>query len=1032
MSNNKRDDIEGFSDKFASKIYPGFMQAEPKWGPIGKHNYEGHYSRIKRDGKYEEWRDTTIRVVDGNLGFVPKKYHEPNERESLLKLIYEFSQMPAGRHLWVTGVPGRQFINNCLQGDTKVLTRLGWKKIRDLAGTEQEIVTDEGKWVKASFKSFGVQNLCKVTYKEPQSDETYEVYATPGHDWVVEDSKKCRLPKVKTSDLKEGMRLPVVNGRSNGLEYLSPQGIQHGIVFGDGCCTEHDCHVDLFGDSFVYLDKYFPDNRKSDVTQLGQVGSRISGMPSYFKKLPDLSENKPYLLGFLAGWIAADGGIRNTSVCLFNKSKEVLEHAKSIAAICGIRSSSPRKDREGTEYKQDSELWYITFNSCDRADKLLIREDHKHKLVIPKSPRSKKYCIVQSVEETNRYEEVFCAEVPETHNFVIEGNVLTGNCFTSGWVYDRPSEHSAFLFMRLMEGGGVGSNYSNQYIEKLPFICSVPEVHFVCSPEHPDYPSMKEYLSNPADGGYAYEWQFSHQIEDSREGWREALVMMMDNFYKAHPAPLIFDLSHVRKAGAIIKSFGGTASGPLYLLMMLRQVHAVMSNAFGRKLTSLEWMLIDHYIAVCVVSGGTRRSARMSMKYWKDFDIIDFIKCKTDGMSHWTTNISVIVDNEFFRAYKAGDPHARNIMFLVSYYAIKNGEPGFFNIDLARVGEADPELMFSTNPCGEIAMEMWDVCNLGHINMANFIHKRSKMYEAARLMTRFLIRATYGDIADPKSRAVVDKNRRIGVGLMGYHNWLVGHGIKYSRSWESSFVKQTLRDMKEVVDREAFSYAHQLRIPVPVKRTTLAPTGTISLIPGVVSSAQSDIFNHFERRVIYNPNDPNHARILEEHIAAGGIVEDSIYSPGMKVAVSLCKSTLTEYCEENNCTDLLEDSRTISPEDMMSVQAMFQEYWADNAISYTVNFPLDYVEKFHKNSMGMLEPVWDGIEDKVEAHAKEIERLLIQFGPRLKGTTLMPDISNRPQPPFTYLTREQYEEGTTVRAIADSESTCLNGACPIK
>ena len=84
-----------------------------QWGPIGKDVYERTYSRIKADGTNETWPETVERVVDGNLSLVDKKFWKRNERQQLIDLFLDFKALPAGRHLWVSGVKGRQFLFNC-------------------------------------------------------------------------------------------------------------------------------------------------------------------------------------------------------------------------------------------------------------------------------------------------------------------------------------------------------------------------------------------------------------------------------------------------------------------------------------------------------------------------------------------------------------------------------------------------------------------------------------------------------------------------------------------------------------------------------------------------------------------------------------------------------------------------------------------------------------------------------------------------------------------------------------------------------
>src|SRR5690606_33130091 len=124
------------------------------------------------------------------------------------------------------------------------------------------------------------------------------------------------------------------------------------------------------------------------------------------------------------------------------------------------------------------------------------------------------------------------------------------------------------------------------------------------------------------------------------------------------------------------------------------------------------------------------------------------IYCKTDPSNHWTTNISVELDDDFFTAYRNPDhllhDLARAVIHAVAEGMRANGEPGLWNSTLAAEGEVGK--IQATNPCGEICLEPWENCNLGHINLDAFApRKRGDIFnlagamEAARLMTRFLI-----------------------------------------------------------------------------------------------------------------------------------------------------------------------------------------------------------------------------------------------------------------------------------------------------
>src|SRR5690606_4979807 len=253
---------------------------------------------------------------------------------------------------------------------------------------------------------------------------------------------------------------------------------------------------------------------------------------------------------------------------------------------------------------------------------------------------------------------------------------------------------------------------------------------------------------------------------------------------------LVNDVSRVRPAGARLKTFGGTASGPLPLALMLTEVCRILSEFEGLRLEGIGAMEIDHAIAQCVVAGGVRRSARMAMMHWADPQIMDFIRIKQNSGSHWTTNISVEVDSEFweeieYQRENGGYSLGVEVLKMISEGMVHNGEPGFWDSSLSNAGE--PNTVHATNPCSEICLESWEPCNLGHVNLAAFVDdfgliSHYEVYKAHELMTRFLIRATFAPVSDPKSREVLDRNRRIGVGHLGVASYLAMRGIQYSEA----------------------------------------------------------------------------------------------------------------------------------------------------------------------------------------------------------------------------------------------------------
>lgn len=612
----------------------------------------------------------------------------------------------------------------------------------------------------------------------------------------------------------------------------------------------------------------------------------------------------------------------------------------------------------------------------------------------------------------------------------VAGRQYLFNCHVSGWDEDYVWKHFQFTFLRLMEGGGVGANYSNKYLDQYPLITGHDvhpdldytddyRVHIVCDPEHPDYQKL-------ADAGvlsteYDHQWAGSYEVEDSREGWADALVDLIKTFYReTKNQNRVFDVSRVRGEGARLKTFGGRASGPLPLARMLLEIADVLNERIGSLLDGIGAMEIDHAIATCVVSGGNRRSARMAIMHWADPQVFEFLKCKADSGKHWTTNISVEVDGDFFEAVNRDvedddlpSALATVVIHQISKGMLSNGEPGFWNSSYSNEGE--PNEVIATNPCGEIALEAWENCNLGHVNLAAFVQPDGSvdydgMDYAHRLMTRFLIRATYGDVNDPGQAAVLARNRRIGVGHLGVASFLAMTGQRYSDAAYVGGFPLLLRDLALTVENEASEFSHDLRIPVPVKTRTVAPTGTIAKMPGVSEGIHPIFSKYFIRRIRFSTVDPDQVATLEAYAAKGYTVEDDLYAEMTKVVsiptMDSLMADVTAIHGEDVAESVVESAADIGLEDMLAFQAMYQRCWADNAVSYTVNVDAGKYTT----------------DDLIEA--------IVQFGPSLKGATVFPEMS-MPQSPYERISKAEFNMYQYITVADGVDEDCING-CPTK
>jgi ribonucleoside-triphosphate reductase (thioredoxin) len=613
----------------------------------------------------------------------------------------------------------------------------------------------------------------------------------------------------------------------------------------------------------------------------------------------------------------------------------------------------------------------------------------------------------------------------------VPGRQYLFNCHVAGWGPDF-SEHFKFTFMRLVEGGGVGANYSTKHIEPYgPPTRRLSRLSFSCKEDHKDIEKLRGYLTDRKQGVY-------FRVRDTREGWADALAHLIDittDGCSDTPVDIVFDVSDIRAEGSPLVSSGGVAAGPLPLVVMLATAAEVLNRGYDQGyFTPVDVMEIDHAIAVGAVAGGKRRSARMSICRWDDPYVMDFIHAKRDGRLHWSTNISVEIDSEFTeriskpgnRKHTERDYIAKAVHAAVCDAVLENGEPGYWNSELSQIGETGT--IIATNPCGEIPLEPWESCNLGHVNLEAFVDYENAsgvdyggLQEAHKLMTRFLIRSTYADINDPKQRLIQDRNRRIGVGHFGVQGFLNKRGIRYSDAAHSvaengimSFAGQ-IRYLAGIVRKEARDYAFELRIPEPVKVTCVAPTGSIAKLPGVTEGIHPVIYKWYDQRIRFSKRDEREFAQVLDYMSQGFDIEDDIYDPsGMtSVVVIPTENVLIAQVRELVKTydldfdeSVVESAEDLTLEDMLAFQSMYQEFWADNAVSYTCNIP-----------EGTVSP-------------EDLQGILKRYLPRLKGTTIMVNAS-REQAPYTRITEDQYLAATAKRIEDSADFECSSGACGI-
>lgn len=430
---------------------------------------------------------------------------------------------------------------------------------------------------------------------------------------------------------------------------------------------------------------------------------------------------------------------------------------------------------------------------------------------------------------------------------------------------------------------------------------------------------------------------FLFRAEDSREGWSDLM-------YKATLSLMTgggigCDYSEVRERGRLIRKTGGEATGPIALMQMV--------NESGR----------------FIMQGGSRRSAIWAGLNWSHPDIQEFIRLKDwpeviteQKLQNFNfpapmdmTNISVLLDDEFFEAYhdEKHEQHtlAHSVYWTTIRHMLETGEPGF-SID---TGKNSRETL--RNACTEVtSADDSDVCNLGSINMAQ-INSLEDMEEAVELGIAFLLAGTvYSDIPFAGVDKVRNKNRRLGLGLMGLHEWLLRHGRKYGPDEELG----KYLEIYAKADKYVKPYAKKWDLSAPIKTRAIAPNGTISIVAETTSGIEPLFCAAYKRRYLKGSVwqyqcviDPTVRRLLDSGISVD-MIEDAY--------------------------DLANDV-----ERRLSFQAWVQQY-VDHSISSTINLPR-----------------W-GSEINNESTVRKFGNILIRYLPKLRGLTCYPDGARAGQP----------------------------------
>jgi adenosylcobalamin-dependent ribonucleoside-triphosphate reductase len=534
-------------------------------------------------------------------------------------------------------------------------------------------------------------------------------------------------------------------------------------------------------------------------------------------------------------------------------------------------------------------------------------------------------------------------------------------------VIDQPVRPFTWAMDLLMLGSGVGYNIQRQYVDKLP-------------PVNANFSAPTRVITADAD----------FIVPDSREGWVKLLGKTLKAAFLADTNPTFtYSTILVRGRGAPIKGFGGTASGPEDLCDGIVKISNILEKRKGKKLRPIDCLDIMNIIGAIVVAGNVRRSAQIAIG---DPDDVEYLLAKRWDMGNipsWramSNNSVVCSDTKDLHEY-----------FWDGYEG--KGEPyGLINLKLSRkigrLGETDypdPDVM-GYNPCAEQSLAAYETCCLAEVYLPN-IESKEQLLDVCQLLYRINKHSLALPCHLKETEDIVHKNMRMGIGVTG-----VLQATEEQRSW----LNDTYRRLREF----DFKYSHEHGFPESVKLTTVKPSGTLSLLPGVTSGCHPAYSQYMIRRIRIAAD---HAlvQVCREH---GYPVEYQRNFDGsedhstMVVSFPFCYPEGTKIAAEMTAIDQLE------------VVKWLQANWSDNSVSCTVYYRKEelpeiqkYLAKNYKNNHKSLSFL---LHNEHGFHQAPLEEITKEAYDALVASTQL----------ITHVDEASFDGG----------DECASGACPVK
>lgn len=996
------------------------------WGPTGREVYSRTYSRPKEDGSRETWPETVSRVVSGNLALVygddRAEWSDDTRAEAraLEEYMLDFAVLPAGRHLWATGAT--TMLYNCWSSD--------WAgRFSDhFAFTAARLF--EGGGVGSNYSTKYLKK-----YGAPRRHVEVQVECDPGHP----DFEELRKHTVKYFSGTGPAYFEVEDSREGWADALA---FLIDVAMADAC----DYASVIFNVSKV----------RPSGSPLVTSGGTASGPAPFAKMVRDIARalNDAHVIDTLTPLhaMAIDHAIAEAVVSggTRRSARMSIVHWDDPHITQFINSKSTDVSKNWTtniSVAVDDDFFRYLAMADDSSNPMSARAKAVHHMVVwgmleNGEPGYWNYSLSQEGEPgeiivTNPCQPEW-ATLLTPSGISTMGEIEVGDTIWSedGWVKVVRKTHT-------------GVKQVNRYRTTAGYV-DATENHRIVSNgvkvELKDAETIDrlrgaaEYgLTEPKDvmAGLLLGDGHVHHTGHGKYAWTVLSIGKDDqDYFDSEIADLI-----IGRHGSDIQFRAADVIDQNYLVPLpeRRIPEEYMGNASVlRGLYSANGSIVGGRVTFKTASPGMRDDIMVSLS---SLGIASYYTTNKPSVIQWPNGTYESRESFDVNIGRGDDiqAFAENIGFIHGYktekltkilrasntkkdktFAITSvesmGEHDVYDITVDGAHHTYWSDGMNVSNCGEIPLSAWEPCCLGHVNLDYFAPKEKGgrpdlhgMEEAHRLITRFLVRATFGSVNDEKSRAILDKNRRIGVGHLGVQGYWAKLGVAYSQIPAARGSGSFLQRLYHEVRLEARAYAEELGIPEPVKVTTVAPTGSIAKLPGVSEGIHPIYARHFERRIRYSLRDAGQANTVLEYAAQGYETEVDQYDSSGQTAIVVfpTEDILVGQVRAMGYDDsIVESADEISVRDMLKVQELYQACWADNAVSYTVN-----------------------VRPGSVSHG-ELAALLQEFLPHLKGTTVMVD-GSRPQAPYTRISAGDYADAAN-KTISDGSDECSSGACPVK